>query len=386
MAASPFLEKAASLAKVATVYDQQYLFGFRGLLVIETFLWMFLTTFVPTTVASSANTDGKFYETMIRKTLSVLFWNDSFLYGAIVFLSARSIGIPFIRDPSKSRIARSVLCRGFTLWFPIAIALAIAKGAMTRSELERIYDFKTRTNNFSMQVPYFLPNTLAYFNSVFNIFWTTHNPSAQAGSTAFPSQTLWLITTVYMQSYTVYMTMVIIPYTRKRWRVQGAFFFVLTAWWCDSWAWYTITGLLFCDMVITMDFKAAAQRGIPISLPVKSLRRADGSPFRLPVWLPAVLLMVAGYLMQYLWAAWRPDLLDKEYEYHSGLYYTGGLNYNYEAVHTPARGDIYLILVGFFVLLESYDIVQRIFNNKFFVFLGKRSLSRLHPSILYYDF
>jgi hypothetical protein len=30
------------------------------------------------------------------------------------------------------------------------------------------------------------------------------------------------------------MTMVIIPYMRKNWRVQGAFFFVLTAWWYDS--------------------------------------------------------------------------------------------------------------------------------------------------------
>ena len=370
------LLKAASL-KPPTVYDQQYLLGFRGLLVIETFLWVFLQTFVPTTVAASANPNGRFYEVMIRKTLSVLFWNESFLYGAIIFLSARSIAIPFIKNPSKERIAQSVLCRGITLWLPVAFALAFAKGSMTQSEMQAIYNFKTRTNNFSMQVPYFLPNTLAYFNSVFNIFWTTHNYSIQAGSTAFPSQTLWIITAVYMQSYTVYMTMVIIPYTRKKWRVQGAVFFVLAAWWCDSWAWYTITGLLFCDMVNTMEFKAAAQRGIPISIPMLRLRRADGSPFRLPVWLPAGFLMVAGYLMQYLWIDFRPNLLEKEYEYHSGLYYTGGLNYEYLTNHSPARGDIYLILVGFFFLLESYDIVQRIFDNKVFVFLGKRSLSKL---------
>lgn len=376
MGTSQFLQKAAAFSKVPTVYDHQYLLGFRGLLVIETFLWVFLQTFVPSTVAASANPAGKFYEIMIRKTLSVLFWNDSFLYGAIIFLSARSIAIPFIKDPSKGRIARSVLCRGITLWFPIAVALAIAKGSMTKSELEAIYDFKTRTNNFSMQVPYFLPNTLTYFNSVFNIFWTTHKPNTQAGSTAFPSQTLWLITTVYMQSYTVYMTMVIIPYTRKKWRVQGAFFFVITAWWCDSWAWYTITGLLFCDMVLTMDFKNAAQSGIPIWLPICRLRRTDGSALRLPVWIPAAILMIAGYVMQFLWIDYRPDLLDKDYEYHSGLYYTGGLNYSYETEHTPARGDIYLILVGFFFLLESYDIVQRIFDNKFFVYLGKRSLSQ----------
>jgi hypothetical protein len=380
MALAQVLEKATSLTKPPTVYDQGYLLGFRGLLVIESFLWIFLQTFVPSTVAASANPSGRFYEEMIRKTLSVLFWNDSFLYCSIIFLSARSIAIPFIKNPSKERVARSVLCRGVTLWFPVACALAFAKGAMTQAELESLYNFKTRTNNYSMQIPYFLPNTLAYFNSVFNVFWTTHNYAIQAGSTAFPSQTLWLVTAVYMQSYTVYMTMVIIPYTRKKWRMQGAFFFVLTAWWCDSWAWYTITGLLFCDMVITMDFKAAAQRGIPIDIPIRRLRRADGSPFRLPVWLPAGLLMVGGYVMQFLWHDYRPDLMENEYEYHSGLYYTGGLNYEYETNHTPARGDIYLIIVGFFFLLESYDIVQRIFANKFFVFLGKRSLSKFYSS------
>jgi hypothetical protein len=196
MALAQVLEKATSLTKPPTVYNQEYLLGFRGLLVIESFLWIFLQTFVPSTVAASANPSSRFYEEMIRKTIPVLFWNDSFLYCSIIFLSARSIAIPFVKNPSTERVARSVLCRGVTLWFPVAFALAFAKGAMTQAELESIYNFKTRTNNYSMQVPYFLPNTLAYFNSVFNVFWTTHNYAIQAGSTAFPSQTLWLITAV----------------------------------------------------------------------------------------------------------------------------------------------------------------------------------------------
>jgi hypothetical protein len=376
MAFPKLVEKAASLISYSTVYDQQYLLGFRGLLVIEGFLWVFLQTFVPTAVAHSANPSGRFYEQIIRKTLSVIFWNDSFLYCSIIFLSARSIAIPFIKNPAKNRIAQSVLCRGITLWFPIAVSLAIVKISMTKEQLENIFDFIGKTDNNSMQVPYYIPNTLAYFNSVFNIFWTTHNFSIQAGNTAFPSQTLWLITAVYMQSYTVYMTMIIIPYTRKKWRVQGAFFFILTAWWCDSWAWYSITGLLFCDMVTTMDFKATAKRGIPFHIPIRRLRREDGSAFRVPVWVPAGLLVVAGYVMQFLWTDYRTDLFDQEYEYHSGLYYTGGLNYEYLTNHTAARGDIYLILVGFFIFLETYDILQRIFQNKFFVFLGKRSFSK----------
>lgn len=80
--------------------------------------------------------------------------------------------------------------------------------------------------------------------------------------------------------------------------------------------------------------------------------------------------------MQFIWTAWRPDLFDKEYEYHTGLYYTAGLNNEYTTHHNSARGDIYLILVGFFVLLETYSILQRVFQTKFLLFLGKRSLSK----------
>ena len=360
-----------------TPYEQNYLIGFRGLLVIEAFLWVFLQTFVPVAVAASADSGGKAYQEGIRKSLSVIFWNEYFLFGSVVFLSARTIAIPFIKNPTKERIARTVLTRGITLWFPVAVSLAIIKVAFSQTGEQYIFDFKNNTGNRSINVPYMLPNTLAYFNSVFDLFWTTHNFSTQAASTAFPSQTLWILGVIYMQSFTVYMTMVIIPYTRRKWRVQGAFFFVITAWWCESWAWYTISGLLFCDMVMTMDFKAAAQRGIPINLPLRRLRRIDGTAHRLPVWVPAGLCVIGGFLMQFLWVGWRPDLFDREYLIHSGLYYTPGLNYLYEAHHTAARDDIYLILIGFFTFLESYDFLQRFFQNRFFVYLGKRSLSKI---------
>jgi hypothetical protein len=66
------------------------------------------------------------------------------------------------------------------------------------------------------------------------------------------------------------MTMVIIPYTRRSWRVKGALFFIITAWWVQSWAWYSITGLLFADMATNMDFKVNSQRGIKVQLPLST--------------------------------------------------------------------------------------------------------------------
>lgn len=373
-----FVQKSEKFkARSPTIYDQQYLLGVRGLLVLQAFLWVFLQTFVPVAVATSKNTTGSVFQVVLRKGFSVIFWNEHLLYGALIFLSARSIAIPFIRDPTKCQVARSVFTRGLSLWFPLAVSLAIIKLAFSQTGVRYIFDFKTSTENKSMNVPYVIPNTLAYFNSVFNLLWTTHDFSSQSGSTAFPSQTLWMVNVVYMQSFTVYMTMVIIPYTRKKWRVQAAFFFVLTAWWCQSWAWFTISRLLFADMVMTMDFKACSQRGISIDVFSQRLRKNDGSPFRIPVWIPAGFCVVSGLLMEYLWVAWRPDLWNREFYYHSALYYTPDLNYDYANRHTPARNDIYLMLVGFFLFLESYEGMQRFFDNKFFVYLGKRSLSKL---------
>jgi len=363
-------------ALVPTQYEQEYLYGVRGVLLIETFLWMFLETFVPVAVAASNDTQGRLYQRMLRKTLSVIFWNQNLLYGSMVFLSARCIAIPFLRKPCKEQVARSVMTRGITLWFPVAFGLAIVKLAFTGMGLDYVYEFKQRTQNLSMAVPYRIPNAFAFFNSVFNMFWTTRNFDIQAASTAFPTQTLWIINAVYSQSYTVYMTMVIIPYTRKKWRVQAAIVFVLAAWWVQSWAWFTITGLLIGDMVMNMQFKAKAQQGIPLTLPFGAFRKPDGNPRRIPVWIPAVFCMGAGLLMQFLWTAWRPDLLNKEYYIHTNIYLTGGLNVNYQESHTHARADNYLCLVGFFLLLETYDIAQRVFSNGFLKFFGKRSLSK----------
>ena len=351
-----------------TSYEQEYLLGVRGLLVIESFLWVFLQTFVPVAVTDSDN-DGKdkgpLYQVVLRKTLSPIFWNENLLYASFIFLSARSIAIPFIRDPSRSRVAGAVFRRGTTLWFPVAVALAIVRLSFSQSYLNYIYQYKVKIGNSSFAVPYFIPSTLAYFNSVFDLFWTTHNYPIQAGSTAFPSQTLWIINAIYQQSYTIYVTMIIIPYTRNKWRVQGSFFFIITAWWVQSWAWFSITGLLIADMVMNMDFKAKAQRGIPIW----------GTSRRCPAWIPCLIILISGLLMQYIWTAWRPDLVNKEYLIHTGLYYTPGLNTNDNGRYPQARDDNYLFLLGFFLLLESSDMLQYIFNNPFLKFLGRRSLS-----------
>jgi hypothetical protein len=338
--------------------------------VIQAFIWVFLQTFVPAAVKDSNNTTGPNYQIIIRKTLSVFFWNESLLYSAFILLSARTICIPFLQNSTKTSVASACFRRGLRLWVPVTAALAIVKITFDRTGMDYIAHFQQATENVSFVVPYPLSSTLVYFNSVFNLFWTTFNFSTQAGSRAFPAQTLWVVNVIYTQSYTVYMTMIIIPYTRARWRVEAATVFILTAWWVQSWAWYTITGLLLADAVQNMDFKASARRGVPIWR----------TPVRVPLWVVYTFLMAAGVTWQYFEVIWRPANANIELEGDLGSYFTGGfsggLDTNLNFIQPQARDDNYPLLVGFFLLLESSDLVQRLFENRLFVYLGSRSLSK----------
>ena len=348
-----------------TFHDQKYLEGIRGILVVQSFLWVFLQTFAPTAVKDANSTDGPRYQTILRYTLSVLFWNKTLIYSTFILLSARTICIPFLKESSKTTVASASFRRGIRLWFPVSVCLALVKGIFAGTGTEYIEQFVQVTGNTSLDIPYNLRGTLAYFNSVFNLFWTTFDFSAQAGSKAFPSGTLWIVNVIYMQSYTVYMTMVIIPYTRSAWRVQAFVLFMLTAWWVQSWAWYSITGLLLADAVANMGFKAKSQRGIPIWR----------TTLRFPTWPIYGVLVAAGLAMQYLWTAWRPQSGNIELVGHAGLYYTGGLNTDYNVIQPQARDDNYVFLLGLFLFIESSDIAQRLLSNPLFTYLGSRSLS-----------
>ncbi|KAK5135922.1 hypothetical protein LTR08_004380 [Meristemomyces frigidus] len=358
-------------ATTVSPYDanQSYLIGVRGVVSIMSFLWCFMQTFAPAAVAHSTNDTGPAYQIALRKSLSVLFWNDSLIYSSMIFLSARTICLPFLLDPSKAQLASSVFRRGLRLWFPTAAALIVVFAIFTKTlGTQYIVDFATKTQNYSMHSDmYVLPSSLTNFNSIFEMFWTTHTFSYQAGNWAFPTQTLWIVSVIFQQSYTVYTTMVIIPYTRKSWRLMGAFVFIITAWWVYSWAWFSVSGLLIADLVMNMDLKAKCQSHRALTLGV------------------ALFLMAAGFAMQFLWAGVFPDLYTAEIDYHTGLYNTGGIYTWNDATAPQLRADDYLAIMGFHVLLESSDIMQKIFRNPVFVFMGNRSYSYyLLQSIIIY--
>jgi hypothetical protein len=349
--------------------DQDYLTGVRGVLVPMAFLWTFLRVFAPTAVKGLAQEDGPGYQLALQKSLSVLFWNDTLIYGSIIFLSARTICLPFLLEPSKSVLASTVFRRGIRLWFPVAAALIVVYFVFSPAIVARIGELGTLIGSVSLDTDlYIMPSSLANFNAIFMTFWMSHDFEAQAANWAFPSQMLWVISAVFQQSYTVYITMVIIPYTRPRWRVIGAFAFILTAWWVYSWAWYSISGLLIADAVMNMGLRPGG----------------PGSYFsvfkiHVPFWAIGALLMAAGFIMQFVWTAARTDLQNAELFYHTGLYSTGGLNKSVDVTAVQIRADCYLIILGFSLILETSSVLQSVFRKKFLVLLGKRSLSMHNP-------
>ncbi|KAL2008171.1 hypothetical protein VTN00DRAFT_8153 [Thermoascus crustaceus] len=170
--------------------ENPYLLGLRGIFVLQSFLWVFLQTFVPGTVKESVNIYGPPYQIYLRKTLPVLFWNDNLIYSFFILLSARTICIPFIKSSTESSIAGAVFRRGLRLWFPTAVSLAVVKLISSQIGYGYIDLFKSLTGNHSFNTPYEMSNALIYFNSVFNMFWITHGFATSAGSNAFPSQLL----------------------------------------------------------------------------------------------------------------------------------------------------------------------------------------------------
>ncbi|TKA22639.1 hypothetical protein B0A50_07648 [Salinomyces thailandicus] len=358
---------------IPTKHDdtQDYLLGTRGCLAIMGFLWVFLRTFAPAAVAHSANDTGPPAQIGLRKSLSVLFWNDTLIYNSIIFLSARMICLPFLLDPSKTTLASSVLRRGLRLWIPTAACLIVIWIAFSLNlGNQYLQDFADQTLNASMTSDLLVLDThLKNFNAIFDLFWISHEFSYQAGNWAFPTQTLWIVSAIFQQSYTVYAAMVIIPYTRKSWRIIGAAFFIITAWWVYSWAWFSISGLLLADFVVDMDFRAKCQR------------------HKLWAFGAAAALMAAGFLMQFLWVTAFPDLYTAEINYHTGLYNYGGVYTwrDFDTGEPQLRADDYLVIIGFHLLLETSSLARKIFSNPFFLFLGKRSFSYyLLQSIIVY--
>jgi len=370
--------KISSFLQVPPLATAQssYLLGLRGLLTISTFLCTFLSVFVPATVKSSSYTteypeSTPLYQNLLRKIFSPLLWNPSLLYALAIFISARTICIPFFLLPTKTVLVSSLFRRAFRLLLPLTLALALVQ---VLSSLPNIYpqisDFISKTKNPLISVPYVLPNALAFFNSLFMLFFSPSNTPIYllSGVRTFPSGFISVLSTIYSQSYTLYTTCIVIPYTRPNWRIKFGLAFILTAYWVSSWSWFSITALLLTDSVYHMSFLEKSAAGIPV------FKR------RFPTWIIYAIILGTGLGLQY-WYEAAPENLqvgNAELKAHTDMYgASGGLTSraNEDTTFNSPRIADYLVIVGGFLFLEMGKSVQQIFNSRILVVIGLRSFS-----------
>ncbi|PQE29757.1 aspartic-type endopeptidase protein [Rutstroemia sp. NJR-2017a WRK4] len=366
-----------------------YLLGLRGFLVLQTFIWTFLQVFVPATVKSNIVTfpsDTPTYQTLIRKILSPIFWNESLLYASFVFLTGRTLCISFINSPSKETLTSSIFRRSFRLVIPTAISLSLfTLISHVTSTNELTTRFITQTSNPVIETPYKLPSPipLTLFNSIFTLFLSTTNTPLHtlSASLSFPSSTLPILPILFSQSSTLYITSLLIPYTRLLWRLKYAPLFIFTAYWVTSFSSLSILGLLLTDLLTNPPFLSFSALGFPLS--------KHGSKKRLPSWIPYLAILLLGLGLQYFYTATNnaAEISNAELKAHADIYgASGGLNHNPDLREPQPRIADVLVLVGGFLLLETRAGAQNCFKNDMFVELGRRSLSYfLTQSIFIYS-
>jgi hypothetical protein len=237
-----------------------------------------------------------------------------------------------------------------------------------------MHAFIRKTGNDRLPVPYVLPSPLAVFNAVFSLFWTARGYDTQAGNQAFYSASLWAVGVIYMQSFTVYMAMVCIPYTRFAWRVKAFLLFIVTAWWVQSWAWYSITGLLVADVAANSDFLTRVRQRLRIMLPFTGGDKKKAY-WSIPSWLPCVIIMAAGLALELLQEGIGSMYEKGELKAHAS---SGSTD---DSVAQPqAMANNYLLILGFALLVETQGWLQKVLGSRLLVEIGRRSLSMFHIS------
>lgn len=304
---------------------------------------------------------------LLRKVLSPLLWDESLIFCFFIMLSARTVAISFLTNVNTNTFAQSLIARPIRMGLSLAVGLAISCAIFSTINTNYLEDFAILVGNPYLRAPERPDGALASFNSIWNLLWVTKDYSLQMGNLAFPSWTLWVPSAIYLQSYTVYIFMAILPFTRPSWHFTGGLMFAFGSWWFNSWGWYSVTGLFLADISINPPLRSGLMRGYA---------NHSGS-VHLPYWFFGCLFLVVGYALKYVWTAALPDLFWKGEAHAHPSRYTGGSSFGYAGGDQPyPRMDNWFVIVGWLILLEFSETVKMILGSKPVKAIGRRSLSK----------
>lgn len=174
-----------------------YITGLRGILVLQSFLWTFFITFIPTLAAST--TPGPVYQDILREILQVPLWNYSLIYNFFIILSMRTICVSFLTNPTGQTYAATVIRRVVRLVIVLCVASGMAMLIFSQIGVGFIDDFKASLPNKSIRTPAVVIDGGAAIGSLFDLFWLTRDFYTQAANTFWPTSTLWVSSVIYYQ-------------------------------------------------------------------------------------------------------------------------------------------------------------------------------------------
>ncbi|CCG84675.1 protein of unknown function [Taphrina deformans PYCC 5710] len=340
--------------------------GLKGLLAFESFLWLFFRTFLPACVYGGLFEQEPAWETILRKVLSPLFWDGNLQWSFLLVLSGRVVALRFLKYGTPEAMATSIFKRPFRFLLPVVLAMSIAALINYLGGFDQLVDFQILTKQGLTTVPFRYSSVLAWLNSMFNLFW--FQEALQAGVLAHPAGQLWMVSYTFLQSYTIYMTMLLLPYMTREWRVKLLILFIIAAWWVNSLAWYSVTGLVIADNVATLARWGTASWKVDINK--TSLK------FSIPYWIIPSFLAGLGVFLKYFYAAVRPDLFTNELNAHTSTYLVGGTLEGHVDYSRPTmRLDNYFVVVGVLVLIEMTPWMQKLLSIRPLQYFGHLSFS-----------
>lgn len=348
-----------------------YLYGLRGILAVCGIATIFVQTFVPALAWETA--DGPAYQNVLRIIFSPLIWDEHLIASFYFILSGYAIALRFLAEPRPSTFAGSIIRRVIRLVVAVGLASGISSAVFAGTGTEFIQRFIEIARNSHIDVPQVPENGLVALNSIFTFFWDVSDYYNQAANAFWPKQTLWSLSLIFGQSWTVYFLMVILPYTRPGWHTGALSLFALGSFWVCSWGWYSAASLLMADYTTNSQLRLRFEEGITLH------KELD---WKLPYTVVAAVMILAGFSMKYTWAA-LPQFYNKELVLRPFLHLSERTNISEYAASGPyARVDNFLVILGVLVLAEAFVPVKHWLSVKPLVALGKRSLSKLRVSHL----
>nr|POF21103.1 hypothetical protein CFP56_66517 [Quercus suber] len=339
-----------------------YLLGLRGILAIQSFIWIFFSTFIPALVSNV--TPGPKYQEILREVFSVPFWNASLISSFFILLSMRTICVRFLSHPTPNCCGGTFIRR--IVRFVVLLSIASGLGTLILAQIGTQYIdvFKATLPNMTIETPVTAYSALAALNSIFDLFWLTTGFATQAANTFWPSATLWVPSVIYYQGWTVYILMIMLPFTRPTWHFSGLTLFALGSFWYASWGWYSATGLFLADVACNVDLNRRFKLGFRV--------RGD---VRCPAWVLGALMTTIGVALKYAFVV-VPQYADSLLVLHPFLDLSETTSRSVYIANGPyPRLDDWLMITGVLVLVECMPRLQTLLSAPGLVYLGERAFS-----------